>query len=239
MTLTSDSSTGDALVVRHAVLLSAPWGDDLCLQDRMARWKSSLLSFELTRSDEMLPRVGGLTRRLREAGAAFGAVVRNPNLRRLEVAWAWTIVGHWTYLIAVSVYAYEQGGEAAVGLVFALRLLPAAFIAPFAGLLADRYRRELVLLVSAVVRMTLVAAAHLRVRRRPGRSRLRARRRGRDRPDTRPLRSGRAHPVARRIATGADGGERGHEHDREPGGLRRPRVAGVLLATTSTGSCSR
>jgi MFS family permease len=103
--------------------------------------------------------VQGLTRRLRESGAAFGAVVRNPSLRRLEIAWTWTIVGHWAYLVAVSVYAYEAGGEAAVGLIFALRLLPAAFIAPFAGLLADRYRRERVLLFSALARMALVTAA--------------------------------------------------------------------------------
>ena len=101
----------------------------------------------------------GLTRRLRESGAAFGAVVRNPNLRRLEIAWTWTIVGHWAYLVAVSVYAYDAGGEAAVGLIFALRLLPAAFIAPFAGLLADRYRRERVLLFSAIARVALVTAA--------------------------------------------------------------------------------
>jgi MFS family permease len=103
--------------------------------------------------------VGGLTRRLRESGAAFGAVVRNRDLRLLELAWAWAIVGHWAYLVAVSVYAYDAGGEAAVGLIFALRLLPAAFVAPFAGLLADRYRRELVLLVSGLARMALVAAA--------------------------------------------------------------------------------
>ena len=103
--------------------------------------------------------MGGVTKRLRESGAAFAAVVRNPNLRRLEIAWAWTIVGHWAYLVAVSVYAYDAGGEAAVGLIFALRLLPAAFIAPFAGLLADRYRRELVLLVSGIARMALVSAA--------------------------------------------------------------------------------
>jgi MFS family permease len=103
--------------------------------------------------------VGGLRRRLRESGAAFGAVVRNPNLRRLELSWAWAIVGHWAYLVAVSVYAYDAGGEAAVGLIFALRLLPAAFVAPFAGLLADRYPRERVLLVSGLARMALVAAA--------------------------------------------------------------------------------
>ena len=97
--------------------------------------------------------------RLRDSGAAFVAVVRNPDLRRLEIAWAWSVLGHWAYLVAVSVYAYEQGGEQAVGLVFALRLIPAAFIAPFAGILADRYRRERVLLYTNLVRIVLVAAA--------------------------------------------------------------------------------
>ena len=97
--------------------------------------------------------------RLRDSGAAFVAVVRNPDLRRLEIAWAWSVLGHWAYLVAVSVYAYEQGGEKAVGLVFALRLIPAAFIAPFAGILADRYRRERVLLYTNLVRIVLVAAA--------------------------------------------------------------------------------
>jgi len=103
--------------------------------------------------------VGGLGRRLGDSAAAFGGVVRNPNLRRLELAWAWSIVGHWAYLVAVSVYAYDAGGEAAVGLIFALRLLPAAFIAPFAGLLADRYRRERVLLATNLSRIALIAAA--------------------------------------------------------------------------------
>jgi len=103
--------------------------------------------------------VGGLGKRLGDSAAAFGAVVRNPDLRRLELAWAWSIVGHWAYLVAVSVYAYDQGGEAAVGLVFALRLIPAALIAPFAGMLADRYRRELVLLVTNLSRVVLVSAA--------------------------------------------------------------------------------
>lgn len=101
----------------------------------------------------------GLVRRIGGSAAAFGAVVENRDLRRLELAWAWAIVGHWAYLVAVSVYAYDAGGEAAVGLIFALRLLPAAFIAPFAGLLADRFRRERVLLASSLIRTALVAAA--------------------------------------------------------------------------------
>jgi len=103
--------------------------------------------------------VGSIQRRLQNSGAAFVAVFRNPDLRRLEIAWAWSAVGQWAYLVAVSVYAYDQGGEKAVGVVFALRLIPAAFIAPFAGMLADRYPRERVLLYTNLVRIALVAAA--------------------------------------------------------------------------------
>jgi len=103
--------------------------------------------------------VRDLRRRFQDSGAAFVAVVRNPDLRRLEIAWAWSVLGQWSYLVAVSVYAYDQGGEKAVGLVFALRLIPAAFIAPFAGILADRYRRERVLLYTNLVRIVLVTAA--------------------------------------------------------------------------------
>ena len=103
--------------------------------------------------------MGGRKRQLAESASAFAAVVRNPSLRRLELAWAASVVGHWAYLVAVSVYAYQAGGEAAVGLIFVLRLVPAALIAPFTGLLADRYRRELVLLGSVLARIVLIGAA--------------------------------------------------------------------------------
>jgi MFS family permease len=99
--------------------------------------------------------------RSRESAAAFAAVFRNQDLRRLELAWAWSIVGHWAYIVGVSVYAYDAGGKTAVGLIFALRLVPAALLAPFAGLLADRYRRELVLVASTLARVALVGAATL------------------------------------------------------------------------------
>ena len=101
--------------------------------------------------------------RVRDSGAAFTAVVRNPDLRRLEIGWAFSIVAHWAYLVAVSVYAYKAGGAAAVGLIFALRLVPAALLAPFTGLLADRYRRNVVMVGSALIRMILVAGAAVAV----------------------------------------------------------------------------
>ncbi|TML22231.1 MAG: MFS transporter [Actinobacteria bacterium] len=55
--------------------------------------------------------------------------------------------------------ARDVGGKGAVGLVFALRLIPAALLAPFAGLLADRYPRQLVLLASTLARVALMVAA--------------------------------------------------------------------------------
>jgi MFS family permease len=106
----------------------------------------------------MLPAVRGLGGRLSSSGAAFAAVFRNRNLRWLELAWSASIVGHWAFLVAVSVYAFEQGGARAVGLIFLLRLVPAGIVSPFAGLLADRYPRERVLIVTEVTRVVLVGA---------------------------------------------------------------------------------
>src|SRR5918999_2204216 len=107
----------------------------------------------------MLAAVQGVRRRIAESAAAFGDVVRNDQLRRLELAWAAHIVGHWAYIVAVSVYAYGVGGEAAVGLLLLLRFVPAGLIAPFAGLLADRYPRERVLLGVNLSRLVLVGTA--------------------------------------------------------------------------------
>ena len=111
----------------------------------------------------MLPAVTGVWRRFRESLSAFAAVWRNSNLRWLELAWAASVVGQYAFLVAVSVYAYNIGGEEAVGLVFLARLIPAAVLSPFAGLLGDRYPRERVLLVTNVVRVVLVGAAALAV----------------------------------------------------------------------------
>jgi MFS family permease len=98
-------------------------------------------------------------RRIGDSAAAFKSVFANSSLRSLELAWSASILGNWAFLVAVSVYAYNIGGEAAVGLLLLLRLVPAALIAPFAGLLADRYPRERVLLVANVVRVCLIAIA--------------------------------------------------------------------------------
>ena len=107
----------------------------------------------------MLLGVTSVKQRIADSATAFGNVFANANLRSLELAWAASILGNWAFLVAVSVYAYGIGGETAVGVLLMLRLVPAGLIAPFAGVLADRYRRERVLLVSNLARIVLVSAA--------------------------------------------------------------------------------
>lgn len=111
----------------------------------------------------MLRAVTAVGARFMDSLRAFAAVGRNANLRWLELAWAASIVGHYAFLIAVSVYAYNVGGEGAVGLVFLARLIPAALIAPFAGMLGDRFPRERVLLWTNVTRIVFVVASALAV----------------------------------------------------------------------------
>ena len=104
-----------------------------------------------------------MSRRLGDSARAFRDVFRNHNLRWLELGWASSIIGHWAYLVAVNVFAYEKGGASAVGVLVLIRMLPAAFVAPFAGSLADRYRRTVVMLTSNLVRATIITAAGLGV----------------------------------------------------------------------------
>ena len=111
----------------------------------------------------MLIDVGGLRQRVGTSAAAFGDVFRTPALRRVQLAWAGSVLGNWSYVIALGVYAYDQGGAAAVGLIGVLRLIPAAIAAPFLATLADRMRRELVMIGSDVLRAVLMVAAGLAI----------------------------------------------------------------------------
>ncbi len=90
---------------------------------------------------------------------AFRAVLRNPELRRLQLAWAGSNLGTWGYGIALSVFAYDHGGATAVGVVGLVRLIPAAVAAPFMGVLGDRYPRRLVMALSDLGRVAVVGLA--------------------------------------------------------------------------------
>jgi MFS family permease len=108
----------------------------------------------------MLPAMFGTVRaRLRESGAAFAAVFGNRDLRRVQVSWAGSVTAYWVFIIALSLFAYEEGGAAAVGLVGLLRVLPAVIASPFAAALGDRYPRERVLVAVNVARTLAIAFA--------------------------------------------------------------------------------
>ena len=101
--------------------------------------------------------------------SALGASFRNENIRRVELAWGAAIAAEWGHFVALGVFAYEQGGTAAVGIAGLVRLLPAAAVAPFAASLGDRFRRERFLFAltllgaGALAASAAAAAAHNRV----------------------------------------------------------------------------
>jgi MFS family permease len=94
-----------------------------------------------------------------DSARSFRAVFRNPGLRRLELAFVGSISGEWAYGVALAVFAYESGGAAAVGLVSVIKWVPSALAAPFLAMLADRYRRERVLLGADLVRAAAMSCA--------------------------------------------------------------------------------
>jgi len=99
-----------------------------------------------------------LREHLRESFRALREVYRNRALRRLQLAWAGSIIGTWSYSVAIVVYAYHAGGAEAVGLVNLIRWLPAAFASPLTAVLGDRYPRVPVMLGTDVTRAAALGA---------------------------------------------------------------------------------
>src|SRR2546423_15149522 len=87
---------------------------------------------------------------------AIAVVLRNPNLRRLQLAWAWSQLGASAYLIALTVVAFRSGGATAVGLIMLARMVASAIASPLLATLADRHQRRLVMAASDLVRAVLM-----------------------------------------------------------------------------------
>lgn len=103
----------------------------------------------------------GRRKRLGQAVAAFTSNARNPNLRRAQLSFlgAWT--AEWAFTVALGIVAYRDGGAAALGLVGLLRMVPSAILAPLLSPIADRGRRERVLILVSSVRGIATAGAAL------------------------------------------------------------------------------
>ena len=66
-------------------------------------------------------------------------------------------IGDWLYIVAIFVVIYRESGDASlVGAFGAVRLLPYVFLSVPAGIVADRFDRRLVLLVSDLYRGSLM-----------------------------------------------------------------------------------
>lgn len=79
---------------------------------------------------------------LRERLKGTRQALRNPNLARVLFGWGVWMTADWALLITVSLLALDQAGPAAVGLVGAVRVLPAAVLSAPASVLTDRWSRS-------------------------------------------------------------------------------------------------
>jgi len=86
------------------------------------------------------------------ASAALRDVLRNPSIRRLELSWTAGTAADWAFLVVLLVFVYDAGGTLAVGILGAVRTVPAIVTAPFATTLVERYRGDRVLTGINVVR---------------------------------------------------------------------------------------
>src|SRR4051794_13541002 len=111
---------------------------------------------------------GGATwaQRDRKAGRSRTSVVSvlrlvaaNPELRRVELAFAAFKSGEGATWLAMLVYAYAQGGVTESGVVATVMLVPAAALAPVLAAVGTRYAPGKTLTAGYVAQATTCAAA--------------------------------------------------------------------------------
>ena len=98
---------------------------------------------------------------MRASLTAFRRVFSNRDLRRLQLAWAGSNIGGWSYTVAIAVYAYQQDGAYAVGLIGLARWIAAGAASPFTGALGDRFPRVRVMVAADLIRAVLLTSMAL------------------------------------------------------------------------------
>jgi MFS family permease len=89
-------------------------------------------------------------------------VFRNPELVRLELAWAAYNGADWAVWMCLLVYAYDAGGSVGLGVMALVQLIPCMLLAPYIGAYTDRQRPGRVLLAGYLmigISMAAVAGA--------------------------------------------------------------------------------
>ena len=90
--------------------------------------------------------------RLLDVRDAFASNLRSRDLRRAQLSFgaAWT--SEWALTVGLAVVAFREGGASAVGLVALIRLTPGAVAGPYLATIADRIRRERVIVAIGLIR---------------------------------------------------------------------------------------
>jgi MFS family permease len=88
-------------------------------------------------------------------------VFGNKPLRRVQLAFFGSLIGDWAYGTALTVWAYRDGGPAAVGLFTAARFVGMALTSPLGAAIADRVPRRTFMMTLDLLRAALVSAAAL------------------------------------------------------------------------------
>jgi MFS family permease len=83
---------------------------------------------------------------------------RNPNYTRLWLAQLISLLGDWfnTIILSALVARYSENAGLAVSILLLTRFLPPLLVAPFAGVLLDRFDRRRLLILSDIARIFIV-----------------------------------------------------------------------------------
>src|SRR6478752_4262728 len=84
-------------------------------------------------------------------------------MRRLALSTGLTSLGKWGFQVTLGVYAFDQGGAKAVGLVALAQAIPAMLLAPFMALIGERRPRRDVLLVANLLRGAILIGAAIAI----------------------------------------------------------------------------
>ena len=96
-------------------------------------------------------------REIAEPVGYFELLRHNSNFRYLWSGQVVSLLGDWFNIIASAILIAELTGSGlAVGILFSIRMLAPFFIAPIAGIFADRYNRKHLLIITDIVRAFIV-----------------------------------------------------------------------------------